>query len=61
MFIEICMFSRAPAQDETAATRFKSLQVFLKLLLQNGRVKHRDLLRTFGKDVLKQAASVGTV
>ena len=32
-----------------------------KLLLQNGRVKHRGLLRVFGGGVMKQAASVGTV
>ena len=32
-----------------------------RLLLQNGWVKHRDLLRIFGGGVMQQAASVGTV
>ena len=32
-----------------------------RLLLQNGWVKHRDLLRVFGNGVMQQESSVGTV
>ena len=32
-----------------------------RLLLQNGWIKHRDLLRIFRDGVMQQVASVGTV
>ena len=57
---EFTACSRARAGRGHMATRWGGRTVF-RLLLQNGWVKHRDLLRVFGDGVMQQESSVGTV
>ena len=55
-----CMKIPACSRARARARRGRGDQIQIaavfKLLLQNGRVKHRDLLRVFGVDVMQQAA-----
>ena len=58
--LQIPACSRARARRGHMATRWGGRTVF-RLLLQNGWVKHRDLLRVIDHGGMQQAASVGTV